>query len=321
MRATLTKLAQTIEAQHSILTVGHEQPDGDVIGSMLALKLALEPRGHELVCASPTPVPEQYRFLPHADTIVSQVPPRPFDLGLLLDCTDRARAGALSSALHRAHKLVSIDHHAHSERVSDLDLRDPEASATAVLIYLLLEQLQIALTPDIATCLYCAIGTDTGFFRFANTNAQALEICARLVAAGARPDRIAELSYQRKPLSAFRLLGRALAHTTIELDGRVAVAALDTDDYREAGALPEQTEGIIDQIKMVDGALVAVLLKREQPGLVRVSLRSKPPVDVAAIARQFGGGGHPRAAGCDLCLSLPEARSTVLRTLEQHLAG
>jgi len=277
------------------------------------LSLALARLGQSVPVLCADPVPPSYAFLPTIERVTSVVPAQ-LDLAIVLDAGSRSQLGALAPALGNAATVVWIDHHPTNPGGGDLDYLDPSAAATALQVYRVIEALGVAVEADIATCLYCGIATDTGFFTFQNTSPEALAAAAELAAAGADPFFIATESRGRIQPAAARLRGRALANLQMLAAGRIILAALTPGDFAAAGAGLEDTENIIDLLKPVAGGEVQVLMKAADPGPWRVSLRSST-LDVAAIAQQFGGGGHVAAAGCSLTGSLPEVRARILKAL------
>lgn len=294
----LHAIAHQLRRASSVLLLTHEHPDGDGIGSMLALHLALQARGSNPVGVLLQPCPAKYRFLPGADQLLTQVPAQSFDCAVALDCDGQMRLGTLLSAFRACPVKLSIDHHLAQCDFADTNWCDGTAAATGLLVHRLLVHMGAPITPAIATCLYAAIATDTGFFHFQNTSAQALRVCADLVAAGANAADIARRASEAIPLPKALLLGRAFASLQL-LNDTLAAAVLTLEDYRAAQALPEHTDGIIDDLKRLDGPQIIALLREETPGTWRVSLRSHGP-DVAEVCRQFGGGGHRLAAGCEI---------------------
>jgi phosphoesterase RecJ-like protein len=202
--------------------------------------------------------------------------------------------------------------------VDALSWIDPTAAATALLVRKLLADLALPLSPEIATCLYCALGGDTGWFTYQNTDAEALLLAAELAGAGADPYTIASSSADHHPLPHLHLRARALASARLAVEGRVAYAVLTAEDFAETGAPPEATEGLVDELRQVEGAEVFVLFKYAGPAQWRVSLRSRW-LDVGAVAREFSGGGHAPAAGCVLHGDRESAVATLLDRLTAAL--
>ncbi len=305
------KIIQCLEQRTSFAIACHENPDGDAIGSVLALSLALMQMGKQVQALCPDPVPQRYRFLPHWELFSTAAPTQPPEVGIVLDCDGPGRLRTMEGVIRSSDVVIDIDHHVSEHTFGDLVLVDPVAPATCEIILSLLHDLPIRLTESIATCLYCGLGTDTGFFRFQNTSARAFRAAAVLVEAGAVPSVIAQQAYVSKSPSALALLGRALTGIHYLADGAIAIATLSRKDFQEAGAAPEETEGIIDHLKACEGVRVAMLLSEQMSGAgVRCSLRATDETDVGAIAEAHDGGGHRAAAGCTLpAMTLAQAES------------
>lgn len=299
----------------------HILPDGDAIGSCLALGLALARRGKRTDIVLEEPVPARYRFLPGV-AAVRRFTPRPGRYALVsLDSTDPSRCSCPLEAVAGAGVVVNIDHHVSNSYFGHHHLVDESASAAGEIVFSIIKGLGWGLTSDEATCLYTAVMTDTGSFRFSNTTARSHAICAELVAAGARPDRIAEEVYETRSLPATLLLTRALSSLEMDETGRIAWMSLRMEDFRDSGAGPEDTEGIVNNARMVEGVEVGLLFREMEGGRIRVTLRSREFVDVSAVAALFAGGGHPRAAGCELPGPLEEAITAVLPRVREAIAG
>lgn len=305
------ELVALLQARASFVLAVHKGPDGDAAGSALALFHALRAQGKAVQVVAPTPVPQHYRWLPGAEHFTQQIDGTP-EVAIALDCDGLDRVGGLRDALEQAPVLVNIDHHGSTGPFGDVCYVDRGVAATAQLVAALLRALGWPFTEDMATCLYTGVATDTGFFRFENTDTEALREAADLVAAGARPTAIAEAVSERRSVPRMQLLGRALQGAQRDPSGRIAWAVLTPQDFRATGLGAGDTEGIVDALKQVEGQQAAVLFKApERDDQWQISLRS-PVADVAAIAREFGGGGHARAAGCDVSGSFAEVSARVL---------
>ncbi len=278
----------------------HLRPDGDALGSLLGLALALEASGLQVARLCMHPCPENYCFLPGAERLASQAPDWPADLGIAVDCDGLKRLGSVEEAFAALPHLVDIDHHATEQSFGDVRVIDPTAAATAEIVYELILQLGVPITPDIATCLYAGVLTDTGRFSFSNTTPRSFAVAAELVAHGANPAQIADRIYFQRSYASARLLGIALSRLRLDRDGQIISSVLHAADFTETGALQADTEGIIDRIRMVGGPLVAAFFTQTEDGETRVSLRSNGRPDVSRVALKFGGGGHAPAAGCTL---------------------
>lgn len=323
---TLEVLARVLEEPGSTLIVGHEDPDPDSIGSVLAARWALRRirPGDAIEAASPDPPPLSCHFLPGADQVLTpdEAAARgPWHTLWVVDC-EPDRIGSLKPLLSTAQRLVNVDHHATNTRPSghpsETRLVDPSAAATGLLIYRLIRHWGLSLDREVATHLYTAVAGDTGAFRYSNTTAEALEVAREAVQAGVRPEVVAHNLYERRPFAEVQLLGRALAALERSEDGQIAWLALPHGWI--AGLAADAFDGFVNYPRMVEGVEVALLFREVEPGTVRVSLRSQNWVDVSRIASTFGGGGHARAAGCTVKLPLDEAVERVRRAVEAVLA-
>jgi phosphoesterase RecJ-like protein len=293
----------------------HINPDGDALGSMLGLALALEALGKTVVCLCADPVPQAYRFLPTSERVVKQ-PPKGWkpDVAVGLDCDAEHRLGAVAPFIVGAPCVIDIDHHTGSGPFGHIRVLDPTASSTSQEVFDLLPHLGVAFSRDLAVCLLAGIIFDTGAFRFSNTSPRTFEAGAQLVAAGADPDTIHQNMFDNRPFSNLKLLGRAL--TTAQMDDGIAWSALTRKDFKETDAEETETEGIITNLMAIRGVRAAALFRETAHG-VKVSLRSRNGIDVAAIARHFGGGGHTKASGCTVEKPMPEAMSEVLGLMRE----
>lgn len=315
----IAQIADCIKSASSIAILSHQRPDGDAIGSSLGLGLAISKLGKQVQIACPDPVPHKYRFLPGAEQVVTELAQAP-QVAVVVDTDGWQRLGKLQGIARSAETTVLIDHHSTNPGGADLDYLDSSAAAAAAQVYYLLTPLGVELDAPIATCLYCGLGADTGFFTFQNTSAPALEVAAELVAAGADPYQIAQQASVQLSAAAAILRGRALSSIQTAADSRIVYATLTPDDFVTAGAQSEDTEGVVDLLKSVGGAEVAVLFKADTHHRWQISLRARG-VDVATVAAQFGGGGHSVAAGLEMAGSLPTVRAKVIKAIQQALNG
>lgn len=317
MRPPAEVLAPFRSAPRRALMLGHVHPDADVLGTLLALGLALESRGWSVAYGGPHPAPRLLAFLPGIDRYVRLTElETAFDVVVSTDCPNPDRTdGLLGEARRAGATIVNIDHHPDNRRYGDVNWIEPRAAATGEMVYALLGALGVEITPAIATNLFTAIHTDTGSFRYSNVTPETFRIAADLVAAGARPDEISNALYERRSPEALKWLGEALTRIEVSPDGRIAWLALP------AGLVPEsfvEAEDLVTYPRSMESVRVACLL-RERDGQVKVSLRGKGDVDVQRIAARFGGGGHPNAAGCTVPGSLADAAREVLAAVSAAL--
>lgn len=313
------KIVEKIKAGKRFLIVSHVNPDGDAIGSSLGLMLALQVAGKEAFAYNESGVPALYRFLPRANEIIQEIPPGPFDATFVLDCSTAERVGGAFVALAQKGMLVVVDHHPPREPLEGVCLIDTQASATAELVYGILQEARLSIPPEAATALYAAIMTDTGSFRFSNTTSRSLDVASRLMALGADHRRLVENIYESYPPERFRLLAMTLDTLEFFYGGRLATICTTKAMFREAGAEDDLTEGFVDLPRSIRGVEVAAFIREKEECEYRVNLRSRGGVDVGEVAARFGGGGHPNAAGCTLKGALEEVRAALLEALGEAL--
>jgi phosphoesterase RecJ-like protein len=312
-----------INDHDDFLILSHIDPDGDAIGSSLGLYWGLRSIGKTATVANESPVPTNLRFLPGSSEIrVAKDLPGESRAVFVLDSSSLDRVGP--SALKRiapGADVACVDHHAGTDGFGNPRLVNMDASATAELIYEILEDYGMPIAPEIAEALYTGIASDTGAFRFRNTTPRVLRLAARLVERGADPSRTADSLYGRKSPASLRVLGLALASLEARAGGKVSALTISRAMFEEAQAGPEDADGIVQYAQAVNGARVGVLIQETAPGEVRISFRSDGSVDVNVVAGRFGGGGHRNAAGARLRGELQVVRESVLQALEQAVNG
>jgi len=319
MKQVLQRAVEAIGGAHRVVIASHVNPDGDTLGSALAIGRALLAMGKEVTILSHDGVPEIYRWMPGQEYIQRTTAERAFDLAIVCDTGTLDRIGDARAAVETARSTIDIDHHVSEGAFGQIRIVNPRAAATGELAYALIRALGVPIDQAIADCLMCAIVTDTGSFRFLNVTPNTLRIAGALLKAGARLSLIGDLVFEDRSLASLKLLGRALDALQVTPDGAIAWAHVRAEDYLELGASDEDTEGIVNHIRSVRGARVGILF-REIPGKkVRISLRAKEGVDVNRIAAVFGGGGHMLAAGCTLDPPLEKAEELVLNEVRRHL--
>jgi phosphoesterase RecJ-like protein len=322
MTKTSSKLSKLIRESTSFLIAGHMSPEGDSMGSTLALAIGLKKMGKkDVVVLSIDPVPETLRFLPFAKSIKQKPPRREFDLLILVDCNTLERTGFESLP---ARKVAVIDHHvltandARSEFYKSVSasLIDPHAAAAGVLVYKILVDFKIPMDKNIATNLYAAILVDTGGFRYSNVSTEPLKIASYLVEAGASPWDITKEVYTL-PYKSMKLLGLSL--TTVEKKDGIAWMTSTQSMFNKTGTTSEDTEDFVDYPRKIKGTEVAVFFREDAQKSIKLSLRSRGKVDVQKIAKSFGGGGHAAAAGCKLKGALEEVQDKVFRAIRKAI--
>lgn len=295
---SINSIAKAIHEHRRFLVVTHVRPDGDAGGSVLGLTSMLRRLKKVADPYCQDPLPPNLDFLPGAGSI-RHVPPDPdrYDVAILVDCGELHRVGgSFEDPVSRTSLVVNIDHHINHAPFGHVHWVDSSASSTCEMLYDLSFSLPVPLDPEIATLLYTGVITDTGSFRFSNTNCRVMEIATDLVCAGANPSEIAQCVYDSGTAQRLHLLGRVLTTVDFHLDARLATAALSRAMFHETGTTAADSDGFINHLRSVHSVDMAILFREDTDGQTHVSMRSKGEVDVAAFARRFGGGGHRNAA-------------------------
>ncbi|MBB6216524.1 phosphoesterase RecJ-like protein [Anaerosolibacter carboniphilus] len=313
------KFVEAIEKGEHILILPHILPDGDTIGSSLALFLAFKKMGKDPWILLTDDIPYNLRFLPVRYIIreTSKIPTP--DIVISIDCSDLDRLGTRSQYIHNANRSINIDHHITNTLFADLNIVEPEAAATGEIIYSLIEAMGMDMDSEIATCLYTAISTDTGSFKYSNTTSRTHEIAADLLRNGIVLNDITTEVYQNKPSYQVKLLSAVLSTLEFHYEGQLAVLHVTEDMLNNTGAIPADTDGLIEYARDIKGVEVGILLKELNPGEIKVGLRSKYQIDVSKIAGEFGGGGHSKASGCTIYGSIEDAKNKLIRALNNKL--
>ena len=316
------EVASLVEKHECMLILGHVDPDGDCIGSMLALAAYLMRRGKKVVCFTPGEMAEIYAELPLANLFVREAALAALapDMVFALDAPTSARTADLVKRTD-GKPVVNIDHHPTNERYGDINIIDEKASATSILVYRLLSTVAPeSITPEVADYLYLGVLMDTGGFRFQNTNAEALAMAARFVELGARAHELAHEFIYVKKFSTLKLLSRALDSLEVHGGGRIAVMHISKEMITSAGGSMSDTEGFVDYAASIDDVELSALFRELASDEIRVSLRSRNDYNVAELAERYGGGGHRNAAGLTIHGDLATAKSQIVRSLEEMLA-
>jgi phosphoesterase RecJ-like protein len=327
LTSDIERVADAIRAGDRFLLTTHENPDGDALGSLLATHQILEALGKDSVmflAAKEFPLPVEYRFLP-LEEVFHEPPADIADrLVVFLDCgnIDRMPVDFLQNGENR---VINIDHHHDNTRFGSVNLVDVDASCTAEIVYDLAGLLDVQLTPEIANALYVGLVTDTGKFMYENTDARSHRMAAGLIEAGVQVNEIYRRLYEHAPIEKLKLLARALQGITLSDGGRLAVTYISKEDYEATGASEALTEGIIDHLRTIDGTLVAAVVRDQADGgraARKVSMRSTDgQVDVSAIARVHGGGGHRRAAGFGTDLEYEQVVEFLIGEIDAQLSS
>lgn len=315
----LKKINELIAAGSSFLITTHESPDGDAVGSSLALANYLCEIGKDVVVHFCDPVPELYRFLPMADHVFATIPDRDFDLCFVLDVGEFRRAGKQIANCKRIGSFINIDHHKTSELFGLVNLIDVKAAATGVLIYRLINEAGGTISLATATCIYVALATDTGSFRYSNANPEAFTVAGEMIEKGVNAWDVSMRLYESQPRTRIELLSLALTTLYFSDCGRFASITVTLDMYDKTGTDAELTDGFVNYPRSVSGVEVAIFFRQISETSFKAGFRSKGSVDVSRLAEGFGGGGHHNAAGCIVQGDIDEVREKVFSHIKAVL--
>jgi phosphoesterase RecJ-like protein len=294
----IDRVLEVIREHTTFCIVGHMRPDGDCIGSQLGLALALRNEGKRVTVWNQDAIPLKYKFLVGDGLIEKPKAGQKFDCVIATDCASYERLGKVGDCVKQRKVLINIDHHATNPRYGDVNWVSPREPSTGELIYRLLKVARWPITPPIADLLFAAISTDTGSFQYPNTRPGTFHAGAELVTRGANLAKICDEVYQSYPLSRAKLLKHVYSKFRLTDNDRIAWLWLKKKDFTRTGAESDDTEGLIDHLRAIEPVVVACVFEEIEPEMTRISLRSKSDrVNVSEICGQFGGGGHPAAAG------------------------
>lgn len=319
MKATIFECFKTAK---NFLIVGHYHPDGDAIGSALALSLGLKQLGKEVTVYNRDPVPFNLNFLPVVDQLTTIFPQKKFDVAVMVDCAQPKRVSddfAKAIEAGKYGKLICIDHHLLDKSVGDIDWIEPNAASTGCVIWHILKNLETDLTQEMANLVYCTLTVDTGSFRYSNTTDTVFEMAAELVSLGADPWFVAQHLEESNPIERYLLLGESLKSLKVGLGGKYASMEVTQKMLKSSGAHEDLSDEFASIPRSIQGVEVAALFREISGGKIKVSLRSKESIDVAKIAKSFKGGGHEHAAGCNFELSLKEAKKKIEEAVQKSL--
>ncbi|MDR0953342.1 MAG: bifunctional oligoribonuclease/PAP phosphatase NrnA [Elusimicrobiota bacterium] len=320
---TFKQIAAAFKKGKKFFVAGHQNPDGDSLGSTLAVASLLKRMGKQVYAFSNDRPGDDLLFLPYLNTVhFSKLPAKiDFDTLVLLECSDKNRGGDLGSIFSAVKTVINIDHHITGEPYGTINYINAEASSTAEIITQIFEYLKIKPTKEEATCLYTGVVTDTARFLHSNTTAESLRAASVLVENGAEVSKINTIIYNTRPYRALKLLGRALEKLKLLYNDKIAEITLEKKDFKALKVQPEHTQGIVSQPIMIPSVEVSVLFRQED-ARIAVNLRSKGKVDVSAIAAKFGGGGHARAAGFKLKdAKLPVVKKQLLAAVKAAVSA
>jgi phosphoesterase RecJ-like protein len=308
------QIGRALREHQTFAVLSHVRPDGDALGSQLALGVSLRQLGKNVRIWNEEGMVDKYSFLPCAN-LLTRPPAQPenVDVAVALDTAIQNRLGTTVAAIKSAKLWINIDHHPSNPGYGDIVYIDPKSPATGQILFELMTNQRLPIDSAIAENLYVAISTDTGSFQYPNTTARTFEIAAELVRAGVDVGRVSQLTYENYPRRRAELLRDLLGTMRFDAKDRVASFSLSMTTAKKLGVLPEDNEGLIDHLRAIRGVIVAVFFEELPDGKVRVSMRSKSEkVNVCAICEKFGGGGHVLAAGARVKGTLAEVEEKIL---------
>ncbi len=318
MNASLESVAKVIRAAERVALITHIRPDCDTLGSASGLRAALLRLGKDVVVCCEDAVPVKYRFLPGAELVTAEPQP-PFDLVISVDCSDTTRMGSLAALFQNSKNTVNLDHHRSNLREAKLNVVMEDYASCSELIAELIAALGVPLEREIALPLYMGLCSDTGCFSHSNVNEHCFAAAAKLIPHAGDVTPYTYRLFKDNPKARFQLLGKTLKSARFFSDDRICLLSVRAADLEECGAESSMTEGFVDQAVNCTPVLVGASLLESKPNNYKISLRGKGDVDVCAIAGQFGGGGHTKAAGCMICGFYEDVVDKLVRAIELNL--
>ncbi len=314
----IDQIIKIIHNSKSFLITAHINPDGDTVGTQLAVYFALKAMGKEVTIVNRDKVPVIYKFLPSSNVIeTADSATSDYDTTILFECGIIERSGL--KGIKNNPNLINIDHHPGNSCYGLVNWVDLNSAAVGIMAYELIKQLPVNITPQIATCLYTAIITDTGSFQFSNTSSAALKACGELAEKGINPSEISQACFENQPFRKMKLLGFSLSTLEMDSTGQIAWMHMPYSIFTKLKAGNEDTDGLVNYPRSVKNVKIALFFKEKEPGVHRVSMRSKGDFDVSSVAKFFNGGGHKHASGCTLEGSFEEVKEKMLRKIRQHI--
>jgi phosphoesterase RecJ-like protein len=319
MTEIIQQIIEVIRSNSSFIITTHEGPDGDAIGSSLALASFLRKIGKDVTVHLQDPVPELYAFLPGADTILPNIPDKQYDVAFVLDIGERKRAGVKFCDFSRITTTINLDHHLSCSNFGDFNLIDTQAAATGILVYRIATAFGYRFDIDTTLCIYVSIITDTGSFRYSNANREAFTVAGEMIENGVNAWDVAEKLYENQPQKRLELLTKCLPTLEVFKGGQAASVTVTSDMYAACGATAELTDGFVNYPRSIRGVEVAIFFRQLEENKYKVGFRSKGKVNVAAFSAALGGGGHHNAAGCTMEGSLDAVKATVYKIVADSL--
>lgn len=315
----IKKIIQVLKEKNDFAILGHVRPDGDCLGSQLALYMTLKEMGKNVRLFNAGPILEHYKFLPNIELIKDKWERASYpEVLIFIDCGEKNR---VYENFEFSGFSINIDHHQKNHGFADLNYVDTEASAVGEQIFRIIQELKTPLTTEIASCLYLSLLADTGSFRFSNTSERVFKVAAALVEAGASPSKIAAAFYENLSVESIQLTAKVLTKLKIECDGKLVWSEITQDEYRQHGGEINEPEGLVSTMRSMRGVIVSVLIHELEEGGLRAGFRSKNCFDVSKIARKLGGGGHINASGCYIKGDYETLKKIVIETLKQEISN
>lgn len=309
-----------IRKNNKFLIACHINPDGDAVGSMLALALILKSLGKNVTCYSRDGVPEMFDFLPGAEDVKNDIGALSnYDVTIAVDCGSLNQLGEDFLKIENKGLFINIDHHETNDRFADICLIEKTACSTGDIIYDLSKELDTLLNIDMAYCIYTTIVVDTGSFRYESANTKAFETASKMVAMGVNPWKVAEKIYESHPIGRIKLLSEVLNTLRLDGGGRISSMVVTKDMMAKTNTLPEHTDGFVNYGRGIKGVEVAILIREIGENKYKASFRSKGKVNVAKISKSFNGGGHHNAGGCMLTGTEDEVRGRLISAALQKI--
>lgn len=314
----LKEAGQFIKGYDEFLLVSHVHPDGDTISSTLAMAHILQSLGKRYEIVDQDPIPDRFRYLPMVEQFHEPVQIlKKFSKVITLDVADRKRMGEVENLFADDVEILNIDHHPTNDHFGKANLILPTAAATVEVIYDLMKDMGISLTDEIAACIYTGLLTDTGGFRYSNTSSKVMRIAAELLEYNISPSEIAEAALESISQNHILILKRAFENFNLVEKDRIAMTVLSYSDLQDIAATSDDTEGVVNYMRNIEGVEVGIFFKEAKPEQFKVSLRSKKYIDVGSIAKEFGGGGHARASGFSYNGPLEHIRNEIIEKIKK----
>ncbi len=321
MKYDMDELIKFIKNNKSFLILSHQHPDGDSVGSSFALKAILESLDKKVRIINTDPLPFNLRKMKERDIweVMPHLPldfPKNYEGIFVIECPTIDRTGYKDV---KGLKIINLDHHISNQGYGDFVLIKPDLPCLGILIFEIALKLKVEITPEVANYLYISLVTDTGQFCYANSTPLAFDFASKLVSLKAKPEEVSKILYEGYPAQSVKLKGLLLSTLELDLDGKVAILRFPLSFLKIANCLPQDAEGVIDEPRKIEGVEVAVMLREEENGKTKISLRSQGDLDVEKIARKYGGGGHRNASGFCIKGKFKKAKDLILKELKDNL--